>query len=281
MRVLKAVFIGSRNDFDEVLVDWLGRRTELTGVVWTSSTAWQRSLRGRLDFARRRARRYGIRKALDETAFYLYFHRLRKRGDHDELVSRVIDPYRREHGAPEWRGDAITAAGVNSPEVLDFIRERRPDVVFAMCINDYFGAEIRSIPTHGVLLWHEGVTPEYKGLYSPFWAAHNLDIERIGYTLLRMSDEIDAGQVFVQGQARDVDPRRQGHLYMGHKAIWDSLPEVERFLGELEAGTATPIERDGAASAMYTYPGLSDLVRQRRRLRRSFEMGEFLPRQRS
>lgn len=269
MRVLKAVFIGSRNDFDEVLVDWLARRTDLAGVVWTSSTAWQRSLRGRLDFARGRARRYGLRKALDETAFYLYFHRLRKRSDYAELVSRVIDPYRREHGTPEWDGDAITAAGVNSPEVLGFLRERRPDVVFAMCINDYFGAEIRAIPTHGVLLWHEGVTPEYKGLYSPFWAAHNLDFDRIGYTLLRMSDEIDAGEVFVQGPAREIDPRRHGHLYMGHKAIWDSLPEVERFLGELEAGAATPIEREGAASAMYTYPGLSDLVRQRRRLRRS------------
>ena len=273
--MLKAVFIGSRNDFDEVLVDWLRTRTDLAGVVWTSSTAWQRSLRGRLDFARRRARRYGLRKAIDETAFYVYFHRARQGGDHAELVRRVIDPYRREHGTPKWRGDAIMASGVNSPEVLDFLRERRPDVVFAMCINDYFGAEIRAIPTHGVLLWHEGVTPEYKGLYSPFWAAHNLDFERIGYTLLRMSDEIDAGEVFVQGRAREIDPRRHGHLYMGHKAIWDSLPSVERFLGELEAGTAKPIERDGAASAMYTYPGMSDLVRQRRRLRRSADVAEF------
>lgn len=266
--MLSAVFIGSRNDFDEVLVDWLGRRVDLRGVVWTSSTAWQRSVRGRLDFARRRARRYGVRKAIDETAFYLYFHRAKKRSDHAELVGRVIEPYRAEHGAPEWSGDAIAAAGVNSPEVLDFLRERRPDVVFAMCINDYFGREIRSIPTHGVLLWHEGITPEYKGLYSPFWAAHNLDLDRIGYTMLRMSDEIDAGEVLVQGPALDVDPRRHGHLYMGHKAIWDSLPAVERFLGALEAGRARPIERPGAAGRMYTYPGLSDLVRQRRRLGR-------------
>lgn len=266
--MLSAVFIGSRNDFDEVLVDWLGRRVDLRGVVWTSSTAWQRSVRGRLDFARRRARRYGVRKAIDETAFYLYFHRAKKRSDHAELVERVIEPYRAEHGAPEWSGDALAAAGVNSPEVLDFLHERRPDVVFAMCINDYFGREIRSLPTHGVLLWHEGITPEYKGLYSPFWAAHNLDLDRIGYTMLRMSDDIDAGEVLVQGPALDVDPRRHGHLYMGHKAIWDSLPAVERFLGDLEAGSARPIERPGATGGMYTYPGLSDLVRQRRRLGR-------------
>ena len=271
--MLSSVFIGSRNQFDEVLVDWLARRTDLRGVVWTHSTAWQTTLRGRLDFARRRARRHGVRKAVDEAAFYLVFHRLLKRRDDEELRARVIEPYVRRNGTPHWRGDAIFASDVNAPEVLAFLREREPDLALAMCITNYFGAEIRSIPRQGVFLWHEGVTPEYKGLYSPFWAAHNLDFDRIGYTLLRMSEEYDAGEVYVQGPARDVDPRRHGHLYMGHKAIWDSLPDVERFLVELERGDARPVDRAGAESRMYTYPGLSDLVRQRLRLRRPAPAG--------
>ena len=266
--MLSTVFIGSRNEFDQLLVDWLAKRTDLRGVVWTSSTAWQRTLRGRLEFARKRARRHGILKAADEAAFYLVFHKLLKRSDDQELRTRVIDAYPSEDGKPQWRGDAITATDVNAPEVLAFLRERKPDLALAMCITNYFDAEIRSIPRHGVFLWHEGITPEYKGLYSPFWAAHNLDFERIGYTLLRMSDEFDAGEIFVQGSAREVDPRRHGHLYMGHKAIWDSLPEVERFLARLERGEARPISRDGAKPGMYTYPGLSDLIRQRARLRR-------------
>jgi len=273
--MLRTVFLGSRNEFDQVLVDWLAQRTDLCGVVWTSSTAWQRTLRGRIDFARRRARRYGTRKAIDETGFYLVFHRLLKARDDRELRERVIRPYSPAGNGtrPEWTGDAIEATDVNAPEVLEFLRERQPDAALAMCINNWFGEQIRSIPRHGVLLWHEGITPEYKGLYSPFWAVHNLDFQRIGYTVLRMSADYDAGEVFVQGPARDVDPHRHGHLYMGHKAIWDSLPAVERFLGELERGEARPIDRDGAESRMYTYPGLSDLVRQRLRLRRRARSG--------
>jgi hypothetical protein len=269
--MLRTVFLGSRNEFDQVLVDWLARRTDLRGVVWTSSTAWQRTLRGKLAFARSRARRYGVLKAADETAFYLAFHRLLKPRDDRELRERVIKPYGAGDGdgsRPEWTGDAIEATDVNAPEVLDFIRERRPDAALAMCINNWFGEEIRAIPRHGVLLWHEGVTPEYKGLYSPFWATHNLDFQRIGYTLLRMNAELDAGEIFVQGPARDVDPHHHGHLYMGHKAIWDSLPAVERFMDELERGEARPIDRGGAEARMYTYPGFTDLVRQRVRLRR-------------
>jgi hypothetical protein len=33
--MLKTIFIGSKNDFDEMLVHWLSRRTNLVGVVWT------------------------------------------------------------------------------------------------------------------------------------------------------------------------------------------------------------------------------------------------------
>lgn len=276
--MLRTVFIGSHNEFDELLVDWLAQRTDLRGVVWTSSTEWQRTLGGKLEFARRRARRHGLRKAIDEAAFYVVFHRLLKGRDDRALRARVIDPYESRHRRPHWRGDAITAGNVNEPHVLSFLREREPDLALAMCITNYFEEEIRSIPGLGVFLWHEGFTPEYKGLYSPFWAAHNLDFERIGYTLLRMSDEYDAGQVYAQGPARDVDPVRHGHLYMGHKAIWDSLPDVERLFARLERGEAQPIDRTAAEPGMYTYPGLTDLIRQRVRLARQARGGRSLPR---
>jgi hypothetical protein len=266
--MLRTVFIGSKNEFDKMLVHWLAERTELVGVVWTRSTAWRRSWRGRLDFAGKRVRRYGVVKAADELLFHLHYHAFVNRNDLARLQRQVVEPYRADHGSAEWPGRPIRATDVNSPEVLAYLEECRPDVALAMCINNYFGRRLRSIPRLGVFLWHEGITPEYKGLYSPFWAVHNLDFDRIGYTLFRMNDEYDAGEVFVQGPARDVDPVRHGAPYLGHKAIADSLPAVERFLADLEAGTARPIDRPDARPRYYTYPGLSDLIRQRLRLLR-------------
>jgi len=264
--MLKAVFIGSRNDFDQVLVHWLSQRTQLLGVVWTQSTAWQRSWRGRWRFARRRLIRYGLAKVFDETLFYLYYHSLLNRRDQTALRRDVITPYHAEHGVPRWTGDEMFAGHLNAPEVVSFLRHRRPDVAFAMCVSDYFRKELRATPKQGVFLWHEGITPEYRGLYSPFWAVHNLEFEAIGYTVLCMDDAVDAGAVYVQGRAQNVDPLRHGHLYLGHKAIIDSLPAVARLLGELEAGTARPLQRAGGIARAYTYPGLSDFIRQRWRL---------------
>jgi hypothetical protein len=266
--MLRTVFIGSKNDFDDVLVDWLAQRTELVGAIWLDPERWRKSWRGRLGFVRKRLKRRGVRRTIDEAAFYLVYQRFFAEREERQLEELFIRPYRAEHELPRWDGDTIEAEDVNAPEVIDFLRARQPDVALAMCVNNYFGRELRSLFQHGVLLWHEGFTPEYKGLWSPFWAIHNLDFERIGYSLLRMNDEYDAGEVFVQGRAQGIDPVRHGSAYAGHKAIADSLPAVERFLAELEAGTAVPLDRNGAASNYYSYPGLTDLVRLRRRLRR-------------
>ena len=262
--MLRSVFIGSRNRFDEALVHWLARRTELAGVVWTAS--WRQSRAGRRAFVRRRLRRRGVLRTLDEALFHVYFHRRVMAAEQERLEAAVLAPYRALHGELRWTGDAIHAADVNAPDVVAFLERLRPDVAFAVCVNHYFGDTVRTIPRHGTFLWHEGVTPEYKGLYAPFWAVHELDFERIGYTLLRMSSELDAGEPFVQGRARDVDPLREHHVFLGHKAIWDSLPEVERFLADLEAGRARPLEPRAATARSFTYPGLTDFVRQRRRV---------------
>ena len=237
--MLRAVFIGSPNRFDEILVHWLARRTDLAGVVWTDATAWQRSTRGRLGFARARMRRRGVLKTLDELAFYLYFHSRLAAAEQQRLEEAVVAPYAAEHGNVRWRGDAITATGVNGEDVCAFLEERRPDLVFAMCINERFSERVRAIPRHGVFLWHEGITPEYRGLYSPFWAVHELDFGRIGYTLLRMNERFDAGEVFVQGPARDVDPfdasttsrsatRRSGTRCRPWRRSWESSRPARR-----------------------------------------------------
>ncbi len=227
-----------------------------------------RRSRGKLEFARRRARRHGVRKAVDEAAFYLAFHRLLKRRDDEELSAQVIDPYERPTGG---RSGAATPSRRERERAacLSFLREREPGPGAGDVHHELLREEIRSIPRHGVFLWHEGFTPEYKGLYSPFWAAHNLDFDRIGYTLLRMNDEYDAGQVFARaGPATSTRcatatstwaTRRSGTAFPTSSGCSVSSSAVRR------ERSIAPEQKTG----MYTYPGLSDLIRQRIRFRRA------------
>jgi hypothetical protein len=262
--MLRTIFIGTKNDFSQMLVHWLAQRTDVAGVVWSSSATWHRTWEGGLEFATKRLKRHGALKTLDEALFYIIYHTFFEHRNRVQLEKNLLRPYKNLHDI-RWHGDKIRAADVNSPAVLDFIRERKPDIILAQCINEYFGRELREMSQHGLFLLHDGITPEYKGLYSPFWAVHNLDFARIGGTLLLVNAEYDSGDIFVQESVSDLD-HCVDHCYMGHKAIAGILPKVESFLIHLECGTACPIDSADRASRSYTYPGCTDLLRQRIRL---------------
>ncbi|HET8924028.1 MAG TPA: hypothetical protein VFN26_13650 [Candidatus Acidoferrum sp.] len=267
--MLRCVFVGSPNRFTMLLTHWLSMHTDLRGVIRTSSAYWFRSLKGRLQFARKRLKRVGFLKTCDEALYYLLVHRkFLYSSANTEAQTRLIDFYVSNYGLPDWHGDSISTDNINSPAVLQFVSERQPDLIMSMCLNDYFGRNLREIPRLGCFLWHEGITPEYKGHYSPFWAIHNLDLNMLGYTVLRMNHRYDEGEVFLQGPAVGVNPVADSPHYIGHKAVLDSLPAVGEFFGKLEKGSAVPLSTANRRPATYTYPGLSDGMRFAVRLKR-------------
>jgi len=264
--VLRCIFIGSPNRFTELMVHWLSKHSDLKGVVWTSSAHWAKTFSGRAHFVRTRVNRFGVLKTVDEALYYVLSKKvLNDSGEY--FQGRLWDAYVCQYGSPEWQGDTIQTDNINSEEVLSFVRERSADLIMSMCINEFFRREIRCIPRLGAFLWHEGIIPEYKGLYSPFWTIHNGEPEMLGYTVLRMNDRYDEGEVFLQGRVTGVDPQTDSPPFIGHKAILDSLPAVAGMFEDLENGTARPITMEGREAGRYTYPGLTDWIRLRMRMR--------------
>jgi hypothetical protein len=264
--MLRCIFVGSPNRFTELIVHWLSNHTDLVGAVWTSSAEWAKTFPKTVEFARRRLDRHGFAKVIDEIGYYFVSRKILK--DHGEpFQSRLYNEYVRVYGQPSWKGDSILTDDINSPEVLKFVRERQPDLIMSMCINEFFKREIRETPRLGSFLWHEGIVPEYKGLYSPFWAIHNGEPELLGYSVLRMNGRYDEGEVYLQDRVTGINTNTDSSLYIGHKAILDSLPSLAKFLVELERGTAKSISIQGRPSGSYTYPGLTDWIRMKYRNR--------------
>ncbi|GAC1683917.1 MAG: hypothetical protein PVS2B2_23040 [Candidatus Acidiferrum sp.] len=201
---------------------------------------------------------------MDEALYYVISKKLLNHSG-ERFQSRLVDTYVSKYGVPEWKGHSIWTDDINSKEVINFVRECSADLIMSMCINEFFQREIREIPPLGTFLWHEGIIPEYKGLYSPFWAIHNREPEMLGYTVLRMNGQYDKGEVYLQGRVTEVNAQTDSPPYIGHKAILDSLPGVARMFEELETGMAKPITIEGREAASYTYPGLTDWIRFRKR----------------
>jgi methionyl-tRNA formyltransferase len=240
-------------------------------VIWTDQLEWSAGPRRWRKIAsryRRRAKRYGWRRVLDEILYYaLHYPLLRHR---EARGIRALIEQRATDGGVGGMDDIeqippdirqLRPAEIQSPEVLEAIEGEQLDALFSMCVDVILPEALISAPRLGSYLWHEGITPEYRGVYSPFWALANRDYGRLGYTLLKMNMKLDDGEIFVQGTVEDVDPLVDSPAYIGHKAVLDSLPETERFLRELERGQQVPVERGAAEDRLYSYPTASALAK--------------------
>lgn len=272
---MKSIFIGSKNEFDQLIVHWLSQHTELSGVIWSASGSWRKTWSGRFNYMRKRMKKFGLFKVIGEVLLFYYIKKKVGTRDLQNLQNDIIYPYFQEKGLPkkwEYQGPQLLSDNIRQdPAVMDFIEKIKPDIIFAMCVNDFFPKKLRQIPKYGVYLWHEGITPEYKGLYSPFWALYNKDYDNLGYTLLKMNDKIDAGEVYVQGKVKDIDLEKHGFSYIGHKAIYYSLEEVEGFLKKLEKNEHKNVHRKEAKQMVYTYPGIIDYFLMNQRLKKQLK----------
>jgi hypothetical protein len=276
--MLRIAFFGNENHFTNALCRWLGERSDLRLIVSTSQIPWpHRSGLRWARVARRIAggiRRKGLFRALDETVFYLLYLAFLRRGE-IARVRQLADSLEIDATRTPADVSVIRPTRVDDPELLDLLKRLRLDAIFATCTPVYFPRELLQASRLGVFLWHEGITPEYRGVYAPFWALLREDYTRIGYTLLRMNEELDAGPIYLQGRVQNACFSSDWPSYLGHKAILDSLPRVEHFLHDLEMNCHKPIERSDAQRAYYSYPTATGLITiASRRLVRSLRRNE-------
>lgn len=276
--MLRTGFIGSDNLFNKYICYWLREHSDLRLIMWTDQLEWAAGPGRWRKIALRyrgRAKRYGWARVVDEVLYYALYQVARQRDA--RKIRALIEEMAAdgggvggmediEHIPPDIR--QIRPADIQAPEVLEAVDGEQLDALFSMCISVLLPDSLISAPRLGTYLWHEGITPEYRGVYSPFWALANRDYGKLGYTLLRMNMKLDDGDVFVQGTVRDIDPFVDSPSYIGHKAILDSLHETERFLKELERDDHVPLERVASEDRLYSYPtasALAKIIWQRRR----------------
>ncbi len=268
--MLRVVFIGYDNPLNRCVARTLAREATAVGDVWLNREArWHTSWKGRREFLKRRLKRRGLFKTVDEIAYFAYDRATARRAKNTFRSNVMANEYLASMHDPYEPAPALYTDNVNKPEVIDWVAAQKPDLIFAHCINQYFSKRLRATARLGIMMLHVGITPEYKGLYSPFWTLYNEDYDNIGYSLIHISDELDGGDVYLQRRLTNVDVRNDNHRVIEHMAILDSLDHLGPLFREVEAGTARPLQRVGAKSGYYSYPGLTDFVVQRIRARRA------------
>lgn len=213
----------------------------------------------------RRLKRLGPAKVADEVLWrlaYRWSERARDREQERQLVTEL----RPSIAASYRRPPVHRLESINSDAGENLLRELQPDVCLIM-LNVMLKKRIFSIPPLGMLIFHPGLAPEYRGVHCGLWAVANQDLGRLGWSLLRIDEGVDTGPILAQGTATSADPSRDSYQIMQHKAQFDGMPDVVATLQRLARGEQPSVSIEGRVSRNYTHPGFSDYLRYRRMLR--------------
>lgn len=262
--MLKCIFIGRRNNFNQYFVDWLATQVDLQAVVWADRSRFSWSWRWR--WLKRARKRWGLFGTADRILYRIVA--LRRNGEKRCGWMRMAKDIRAAQPVPSC-GDHVEQLfthSVNTPEIEALAKRMQCDIIIANCVAQLISDRIVRIPRLGLYIYHEGLTPEYRGQHTVMWAVANGDDDKVGYTLLRANDRFDAGEVYAQGRTQ-LDPLATSLGYVGHWALFEGLHDVKRVIEELEAGTAKPIDTSGRKNGLYSYFPYSQMRRINRRRR--------------
>ena len=143
----------------------------------------------------------------------------------------------------------------NIADEEEYIRNKKPDVIFVLGLSQIVPPSILSIPTIGCIGSHPALLPQNRGRHPIVWSLVN-GLEKSGVTLFWLDEGVDSGDIWVQKEFNiDLDDDA-GSLYNKSKDITVEL--LQEYLSELESGEAERIPQDHSQANYWPKRGFED-----------------------
>jgi hypothetical protein len=251
---MRAFYLFHDDWYQYIKADLLASQYPMTGfvVIRRKRDTWYRYLW-------KRAKRIGFFKVIDELLLRLYWTLFKSWGDRRNL-KQLVEKVKASLPPSYQRPPIHYIDNINSDVGRQVLRDLKPDVCVLM-VHPILGRKTFSIPPLGMLVFHPGVTPEYRGPHSAFWATMSNEFWGIGWSLLRVDEGIDTGPVLAQGSCNTVRPLEDRHVMMQHVSHIDGTQCVADVLRKLERREDPRVEMINRRSTNYTHPGITDYVR--------------------
>ncbi|GLX93428.1 methionyl-tRNA formyltransferase [Herbidospora sp. NBRC 101105] len=141
------------------------------------------------------------------------------------------------------------------PELLQAVKDARPDVIVANNWRTWLPPEIYDLPPHGTLNVHDSLLPKYAGFSPIIWALINGEPE-VGVTAHRMTEELDAGDVLLQRSVPVTPTSTATDLFF---ATVDLIaPIVHEGLDLIESGQAVWTPQDRTKASFFHKRAIAD-----------------------
>lgn len=142
-------------------------------------------------------KKYGIIKVFLQIVERIVYKTLNNKKD-KKIFNQLYNKEAIEKALQKFTGKTHQTTNYQNPETLAFLKAQNPDI-FIVHTGYWVGKKVRNIVNGNCLGGHPGITPDYRGVHSPFWAIYNNEPNKIGYTVFWVDSGIDTGDIAFQG----------------------------------------------------------------------------------
>ena len=140
---------------------------------------------------------------------------------------------------------------VNAPEAVAQVRELAPELIVLAAYGQLLGGGLLSIARIAPLNVHPSLLPKYRGAAPVPWAILRGERET-GVSVIRMTEEVDGGQILTQEATAIGEDETAGELearlaLLGARLLGETLGRLEQALAQ--ARPQGPAPTDGSAQA--------------------------------
>ena len=139
----------------------------------------------------------------------------------------------------------LITSNINDIESIDWIRSRRPDVIFCFGWSRLLNKEILSMPPLGVVGFHPAALPANRGRHPLIWALV-LGLKETASTFFFMKEGADDGDILSQCKIEIADDDDARVLY--DKMTNTALLQIQKFVPSLMVGNYDRLSQEGLLS---------------------------------
>jgi methionyl-tRNA formyltransferase len=140
------------------------------------------------------------------------------------------------HNVPVYQPESI-----NTSEGIARLREWQPDLLVVAAYGQILSRDVLAVSTHGGINVHASLLPKYRGAAPIAWAIYHGET-RTGVTIIRMSVQLDAGDMLAQ-EALDIRPDETAGELEARLAPLGARMALHA-IDQIAAGTARGITQD-------------------------------------
>jgi methionyl-tRNA formyltransferase len=145
--------------------------------------------------------------------------------------------------------EILNTQDINDASVKKALMDLQPDIVLVNGTSLIKSSTLEGLPL--VLNIHAGLSPYYRGSYCTEWALLNQDPYNIGYTIHRISERIDGGDILSQSGVSIESDDNGVSIHM--KLIRDSTNELVKIIRSLEQGQDLRFSSQAVNSSGFLY----------------------------